>query len=136
MQIVLDTNILLVSISSKSPFHWVYKLFMDRKITLCVTTDILLEYHEIIAREMGEKVANEVLKTIENASNVLRITRYYEWKLIAADPDDNKFVDCAVAANALFLVTEDKHFKILKKLAFPKINVIGLNDFKKITEIL
>ncbi len=49
--------------------------------------------------------------------------------------DDNKFVDCAIAANAHFIVTEDKHFKILSEIPFPKVNVISAKDFKKQIEM-
>ena len=38
------------------------------------------------------------------------LTPYYKFNLIKSDPDDNKFVDCAVIANAKFIVTEDRHF--------------------------
>ena len=47
---------------------------------------------------------------------------------IEADPDDDKFVDCAVACNAKFVVTDDNHFDVLKKMDFPKIDVIGLDE--------
>ena len=48
--------------------------------------------------------------------------------MIEKDPDDNKFVDCAVAGQAKFVVTEDNHYKILENLSFPKIDIIGLDD--------
>jgi predicted nucleic acid-binding protein len=53
---------------------------------------------------------------------------YYKWQLIEADPD-NKFVDVAIAANADFLVTNDRHFEVLKQLAFPRVPVIRLQEF-------
>jgi len=43
--------------------------------------------------------------------------------------DDNKFVDCAIVANADFIVSEDNHFNILKEIPFPHIRVIKLEDF-------
>ncbi len=54
MKIVLDTNILLVSFSGKSSLHWVWKSLLANQFTLCVTTDILLEYEEIIGRYLGQ----------------------------------------------------------------------------------
>ena len=50
-------------------------------------------------------------------------------KLIKTDPDNNKFVNCAVIANAKFIVTEDRHFEIVKKCPFPKIEIINLDSF-------
>ena len=49
--------------------------------------------------------------------------------LIAADPDDNKFVDCAFAAGADYLVSEDSHFDVLRKTTFPKLNLVTLDEF-------
>ncbi|MFT5383922.1 MAG: putative PIN family toxin of toxin-antitoxin system [Saprospiraceae bacterium] len=130
MNIVLDTNVLLVSISPKSKFNWVFQKFIDEEYTLCVTTDILQEYEEIIGKHMGVEAANFVLQIIESAVNVNYITNYFKWNLITIDPDDNKFVDCAVSCNARFIVTHDKHFNILKKIEFPKIEVVGIEYFR------
>lgn len=51
-------------------------------------------------------------------------------------PDDNKFVDCAIIANAKYIVTQDHHFDVLKNIDFPKVDVVNiqtfLNDLKKI----
>jgi len=130
LKIVLDTNILLVSISPKSEHHWVFQKFISEVYILCVTTDILQEYEEIISNHMGHEVANTVLQLIENSLNVEYITKYFRWNLIDADPDDNKFVDCAISSNAKYIVTNDRHFNILKDLAFPKIEVIDIDEFK------
>jgi uncharacterized protein len=56
-KIVIDTNIMLVILSSKSPFRWIFDLFLDEKIAICVTTEILNEYVEIIGKRSGMAVA-------------------------------------------------------------------------------
>jgi predicted nucleic acid-binding protein len=61
--------------------------------------------------------------------NLERINKYYFWNLITVDPDDNKFVDCAIAANAHFICTEDKHFNILANVPFPTVSVISTQEF-------
>ncbi|MEZ4884564.1 MAG: putative toxin-antitoxin system toxin component, PIN family [Chitinophagales bacterium] len=134
MRVVIDTNILLVSISQKSAYRWVFDNFLEEKYTLCVTTEILMEYEEILSRHMGEQVASVILQIIENAPNVELITRYFKWNLITVDPDDNKFVDCAIAAGAKYLVTHDKHFDILSNVDFPKVDVIAAEEFKEILD--
>ena len=134
LNIVLDTNVLLVSISPRSPYRWVFNAFINEDFNLCVTTDILFEYEEVINRHMGNKVADAILQIIENAVNVKQITRFYKWNLIQADHDDNKFCDCAIAANANYIVTEDKHFNVLKTLDFPKLNIIKINEFQEVLE--
>jgi predicted nucleic acid-binding protein len=54
---------------------------------------------------------------------------YYRWNLIEADADDNKFVDCAIAAAVDYLVSEDRHFVSLGAISFPKVYVIKLGEF-------
>lgn len=86
MKIVIDTNILLVSISSHSEYRWIFDSLLDEDFTLCVTTDILIEYEEILNRHMGKSLASTVLQIIENAPNVEFITKFFSWNLITADP--------------------------------------------------
>ncbi len=129
MKVVLDTNVLLVSISRRSAHHPIFQAFEEKRYDLLVTTDILLEYEEIIGEEMSATLAQNVVKGIREASNALHIHKYYFWNLISIDPDDDKFVDCAVAGAADFVVTDDRHFRVLKKIPFPKVRVISADDF-------
>jgi predicted nucleic acid-binding protein len=73
-----------------------------------------------------------VLDTIINAPNAERVTVYYKWNLITSDPDDNKFIDCAISANANYIVTNDRHFNVLKDIEFPKVNIVTINEFQEI----
>lgn len=75
--------------------------------------------------------ASEVIKVILNNSNTLGINTFYNFNLIETDPAGNKFVDCAIAANAEFIVTEDRHYDVLKNILFPKVNIIALENFMK-----
>ncbi len=98
---------------------------------LCVTTEILAEYAEIIERHMGVGASENVLGALENLPNVEFVTTYFRFNLMR-DEDDNKFVDCAVASNASFIVSHDRDFKVLEKVDFPKVKVIDTDTFKKV----
>jgi putative PIN family toxin of toxin-antitoxin system len=132
LRIVLDTNILLVSVSSRSKYHWIFQKILNGVFDLYVTTEILAEYEEIIASKYNEVVAENVLRALLKLPNVHRQTIYYHWNLISTDPDDNKFADCAVSANAHYLVSNDKHFRVLAKVGFPKIEVLTMEAFEAI----
>ena len=134
IRIVLDTNVLVASISRQSPYHWVWQAFLQNKYSLCITTDILNEYSEIIERYFSAIDADYTLNQIMLQTNSVHIIRYFDWNVMVNDPDDNKFFDCAVAANADFIVSEDKHFNILKHLPFPFVPVMKLIEFKKLLE--
>jgi predicted nucleic acid-binding protein len=62
--------------------------------------------------------------------NVALVTPFFHWHLIYHDPDHDKFVDCAIAGNADYLITNDTDFNILKQLNFPKISVLSLQEFE------
>ena len=131
-RVVLDTNVLLVAISRKTDYYAIWKAFQNGGFELCVTTDILDEYAEKLYEKFRPEVGDNVMKAIENSPDIVHINKYFFWNLISVDPDDNKFVDCAIAANAHFICTEDKHFNVLKKLPFPTIAVISADDFVEI----
>ncbi len=129
MKIVIDTNVLLVSISHRSLWHPIFLALLQGVYTISVTTDILDEYAEIIEEQMGVTAAGQAMEILMSLPNLERKEKYFFWQLIEKDPDDNKFVDCYVASNADYLVSDDKDFNVLKKIAFPEIKVIGKEDF-------
>lgn len=132
MKVVIDTNIMLNAIYPGSKNYWIRKAMEFQQIDLCITTDILDEYAEIIERFFDEETANLFLSALEILPNIIHIQKYFFWKLIPEDPDDEKFVDCAIASGAAYLVTNDRHFNKLKKLPFPKVNVVNEDEFKVI----
>jgi putative PIN family toxin of toxin-antitoxin system len=132
LRVVLDTNVLLISISSKSDAHWIFQTLLQEKFDLIISNEIISEYEEVISEKYSVEVAGDVIRTLLYLPNVSRSEIYYKWWLITADNDDNKFIDCAVAANADCIVTNDKHFNPLKKIPFPQLRVMNINEFKKL----
>jgi putative PIN family toxin of toxin-antitoxin system len=129
MKVVIDTNILVMTITSRSPYHKVYQELVYGTFELLVTTDIVLEYEEIISKKYSPSTSNLFSQLISELPNVQLITSYYKWQIIEKDKDDNKYVDCAISGSADFIVTEDKHFDCLKDISFPKVQVINLETF-------
>jgi uncharacterized protein len=129
VKILLDTNCLLVVIPIASEFRWLYDAMKKGEFTLAVTTDILEEYEEQIASFYAPSVADNVLKLLLNLPNLEQVTVYFKWNLITADC---KFVDCAVACNADYIVTHDRHFKILERIDFPKVKCLTISEFHQL----
>lgn len=129
MRIVLDTNSLIQSVVPRSVFHEVWLSVLNGKNILCVTNEILEEYDEILHRLAGRETAELVLNAIVKSNHVLFFTPHYHFNLITVDPDDNKFVDCAIQANARYIVTNDHHYDVLRMIDFPKVGIIKLMDF-------
>ena len=133
MRLVLDTNSLIQCVSRRSRYHDLWLSFIDGRNQLCVTTEILNEYVEILQRETTENFASIMLEVILNNPNTLFINIFYKFNLITADPNDNKFIDCAIAAQAKYIVTEDHHYDALRDLEFPKVDIIGLDEAMRMT---
>jgi len=128
-KVVLDTNCLIMALSRHSEYYPVWTGIQNGAYILCVSNEILEEYHEIIAQKTSLIVADNVVRLLAECPFVEFIDPRYHLGLIQADPDDNKFVDCAFAANATYIVSNDKHFDALKTIDFPKIQVIKLIEF-------
>lgn len=90
----------------------------------------MLEYEEKLESIFSVSLAEKIISAFSLLSNVKKTEVHFRMSIIHTDMDDNKFVDCAFASNAHYLVTGDKHFNILKDLSFPSINVITLEEFK------
>lgn len=127
MKVVIDTN----SISPRSESYWLWQALLAADFDLFVTTDILDEYAEIIGRKMGQEVAEAALDLLTDLPNVHLIQKYFLWQLVEADPDDNKFVDGAIAAGAQYLVSEDKHLRIVRKFPYLNIELVSLSEFQE-----
>jgi putative PIN family toxin of toxin-antitoxin system len=129
---VIDTNCLLTSIPPESKHYWLYVAFKEERFDWLISNEIITEYEEMLTKKYSSKTANLVLSILSTAPNVIFKEPYFRWNLIQTDLDDNKFPDLTIAGNANYLVTNDKHFNPLKAIDFPKINIVTLDEFKKI----
>jgi len=128
-RIVLDCNCLIQILPRNSKFRIIWDKIIENEIVLCVTTDILNEYSEVLTHFYSKTLSENVVNAILNFDKTEKIEVYYNWNLITSDQDDNKYVDCSISANAEYIVTEDKHFKELNKIDFPKVNFIKLEAY-------
>jgi putative PIN family toxin of toxin-antitoxin system len=106
VRVVLDTNI-LVSACWKPAGNEadVARLATTGQITPCVSTAILAEYRDVFSRRKLSAInamATELLASLERASISVEPS---EAVRASIDEDDNRFLECADAAGAEFLVT-------------------------------
>lgn len=136
LKVVLDTNIILSSVSPYSPYRLVFDKLDDFAYDFAVSTEILFEYNEKLSDIFNPKVAQLTLDMMMMNPNVHLVSPSFQTRLIYPDMDDNKFVDCAFAANAHYLVTNDKDYRILKTTRFPNINLLKMDEFIEILKTL
>jgi uncharacterized protein len=127
--VLLDTNVFLVSISPFSKYAPIFDALIDGKFTLVISNEIISEYEEIIQWRYDKQTVHDILNLLIHLDNVTQQDIYFRWQLIEADKDDNKFVDCAISIGADYLVSNDRHFNILKNIAFPYVNLINADAF-------
>ena len=133
--VVLDTNVLIQALPTRSRYHKIWTDFLAGSYCLCVSNEILSEYEEIIGQHASPEVAHNVVEAIARHPQTLYRESYFHFHLLAdVDKDDDKFVDCAITANADYIVTEDSHFNHLKQIQFPRLTVLTLDEFNDTLE--
>ncbi len=132
MTVCLDTNVFLQMFGRKQPFYPIFRELLDGRLILAISTEILLEYEEITLNLSGAERWRDVLAFLDLATqlhgNIRQIEPHYRFGVMVTDPDDNKFCDCAIAAEADFIVTEDAHFDVLKSVGY-KPRPLTPNEF-------
>jgi putative PIN family toxin of toxin-antitoxin system len=117
MTVVIDTNALLPMLAPANVNRAILRAWSSGCFVWAISTAILLEYEEITMPRVGARRWQEFLRVMDFAGqlygNVLHVEPSFHWRLITADPDDDKFADCAIAAEAEWIITEDGHFSTL-----------------------
>lgn len=129
MKIVIDTNCLLVCIGKRSPYRNVFTAFLERKVTICASSEMLLEYEETFNRFWGPEVTGNLLTLFEASDNFEPVVVHYNWDLVSKDGDDNKFVDAYIAAGADILISNDSAITNLRNFVFPPLNIMTVQEF-------
>ena len=119
MIVVLDTNTVLQAMARQNPLRPLITAWLTGRLVWAVSTEILLEYEEIITRRSGRARWVEFAAMLDvmrelHPSRLPMISPAFRFHLITGDADDNKFADCAIAAEADFIITEDHHFDAMR----------------------
>lgn len=129
MRVVIDTNVFISILPGTSKYHLLFWKWIEGKYSILLSNDIYFEYEEMLSTKLKPQAGEIFLQLIFEMENVEFIIPNFKWNLISQDPDDNKFADCAIAANADFIVTNDRHFDVLQLLEFPQLKVINIETF-------
>ena len=114
MIVCIDTNVLLQAAKEGHPFSVIIAAWFRRRFLWAVSNEVLTEYEEVITQRSGPQrwlQLSRVFDLAEARGDLLTNTQpSFKFHVVADDPDDNKFTDCAITAGADFVITEDKHF--------------------------
>ncbi len=90
-------------------------MILDEEVSMFVTDEMMYEYEEILHQKYSISVAQNFLSALKEIPTVAYVNIYFKWNLLSQDKDDNKFVDCYLAANAEYLITNDTGYNVLKR---------------------
>ena len=128
MIVVLDTNVVLSAILFGGKPRQVLEAALSGTIQLFVSEPMVEELQTVLQRPKFGVGARFVQTVI---SEVTAIAEWVEPKeqseVVKDDPADNRFIDCAVAAKADYLISGDNH--LLKLRQWGKTRIVKVEDF-------
>jgi uncharacterized protein len=135
IKIVLDTNVFVSSFFGGNP-RKIVDLWKTGEITLCLSRTIIDEYIEVLKRLglQNEKELEELLNLFARGFHVIFTAKTPELVIVKDDPDDDKFIECAVALNARYIITGDKALTSIQN--YMGIAILNPKDFLKVHENL
>lgn len=115
IRVVVDNNVFISSFFGGNP-RKIIELWKSGQITLCLSRPIIDEYTDVL-RRMGlqnERELEELLSLFAHGFHVLFTAKTPKLKIIEKDPDDDKFMECAVALNSKNIISGDKSLQEIK----------------------
>jgi hypothetical protein len=116
MKVVIDTNIFVSSFFGGNP-RKIIDLWKHEKITLCLSKAVLDEYIDVLCRIglKDEYELKELLSLFSRGFNIMFIIKTPKIQIIKNDPDDDKFIECAIALKADVVITGDREVLAVKE---------------------
>ncbi len=133
MRVVIDTNVFISSLlSTEGNPRKVIDLWRFERITLCLSKEILAEYFAVLGRfgMADEPEGKELVQLFEKRYNQVFVASPAAITVIKEDPADNKFLECAVAADARYIISGDRHLLSFK--VFKGIRILPPAEFLKL----
>lgn len=127
MRVVIDTNVVISSFRGGNP-KAILQMVDRGEIIMCISPSIIEEYVRVLHRLGIEKEKIErFLFYFENATTVIVSDRTIPLHIVEKDPDDDKFIECAVVAKALYIITGDK--ALLEVGSYNNISIVTPKEF-------
>ena len=128
MKIVLNTNVFISGIFFSGPPSQILQAWKDKTIQIVLSEEILTEYQRV-GEELSSKYSViDIVPIIDLLTIYGEVVETKDLSVsICEDPDDNKFIECAISSNCKLIVSGDKH--LLKFSGFQGIEVLKPREF-------
>ncbi len=129
----MDTNVFISSFFGGNP-RKIIDLWKSGEVILCLSKPIVDEYIEVLRRLelQNEKEIDELLGLFAHGFHIVFTAKTPELHIVEADPDDNMFIECAVALKARFVITGDKALKAIKD--YMNIRIVSPKELLNINQ--
>lgn len=127
MKIVIDTNVLISGVFFGGFPGKILTSVVGKRITACATAEIVNEYEEIVEEMIDRKQGDLNKNILVPLIKVLEIVDPISTVQVSRDPDDDKFIECAKDAGALYIVSGDKDLLVLRQ--YEDIKIITAAEF-------
>jgi len=128
LKVVMDTNVFVSGVFFSGSPYQILKAWQSGEFELVVSQEILDEYQrvgEILAEERHTVDLNPILNFVIEHAKVYRPAKLKE--PVCEDPDDDKFIACALASGSGVIISGDKH--LLKVSGYQGIEILKPREF-------
>ena len=129
MTVVLDTNVMISSFFGGHA-QKIIDLWLQEKFTLCLSAVILAEYRAVLEEHVSSRYLEFIVETLAMSHSTLMLMELPLVEIIKEDPSDNRFLECALAANAEYLVSGDHH--LLQLVEFKGTKIVPPAEFMRL----
>ncbi len=132
MRIVIDTNLWVSGLLWRGLPGKLLRLAEAGEVELCMTPSMLAELAKVLSYERFQpRLAELGLTTPELIAYAMKLASIFEvsreTSIVAADPDDDVFLQCAAVAKAAYVVSGDHHLLDLGK--YENVSILTVRDF-------
>ena len=129
MKIVIDTNVVIQGVFFGSAPRRILSAVVNRELDAVATPEIVNEYQEIVDEMIDRKqgrLDRSILVPFLSELEMIESTSEIE---VCRDPDDDKFISCAIDGKAIIIVSGDKDLLVIGK--YEGVKIMTAHDFCK-----
>lgn len=128
MKIILDTNVFISGIFFSGPPSQILKAWQNSRLQIVLSQEILNEYQRVAESLLVKFPTIDILPIIELMTIHGQLIDVEGFDVsVCDDPDDNKFMECAIASNSKIIISGDKH--LLNVSGYQGIKVLRPREF-------
>jgi len=127
IKVVIDTNVFISSFFGGIPRE-IINLWRDGQIIICISQSILEEYIKVLNRlGIDKHEITKLTKLFAEGYNLMFAATTPKIEIVKDDPDDNKFIECAVELGSKIIISGDKHLLNIGK--YIDIKILSPREF-------